>query len=196
MTHYKDPNALPEDRSALVLFNRMYNSLVAAKRETKRGAHPNSLANLEKNKIQPGEVRNPTGVNGRRPYSDAMAKDSTEPIPEYLRRAMNIQIKANMAKWLGLPVKQLKRLGMGDYFPEGVTWAEANSLRLHLNSVLQGDVRSAVECRESVEGRATQRIEINRTNDRLKQLIGEYEFARLNPPKLEPAAPANGESQT
>jgi hypothetical protein len=68
-------------------------------------------------------------------------------------------------------------------------------LRQHLNALISGDTRSATEVREAVEGRATQRIEINKTNDRLKQLLEEYRFARMNPPP-KPADPVNGGSET
>jgi hypothetical protein len=173
----------------------VYNSLVAAKRETKRGTHPNSLANLEKNKIQPGEVRNPTGVNGRRPYTDAILETSTDVIPEYLRQAMNAEIRKDLAKSLRISAKRINKTE--DFFPVGITWARANGLRQNLKAVFEGDTRAAVEIREAVEGRATQRIEINKSNDRLKQLLEEHRFARLNPPtKPEPDIPANGESET
>jgi hypothetical protein len=146
------------------------------------GQNPNSLKNLKP--AQPGEVRNPAGKNRNRPYTDAYEGLADAPLPEFLRLQLNNQARVNARK-KNLP----------DLFPKGITWAEASALRQHLNAVVNGDTRSATEVREAVEGRATQRIEINKTNDRLKQLLAEYKFARMNPPpKSEPEIPANGES--
>ena len=154
------------------------------KRLYRSGQNPNSLKNLKP--AQPGEIRNPTGKNRNRPYTDAYEGVADAPLPESLRLQLNKQIRTD-----------LRNQKFPDLFPAGITWAEASALRQHFNAVANGDTRSATEIREAVEGRATQRIEINETNDRLKQLIGEYEFARLNPSaKPESATPANSGSKT
>jgi len=148
------------------------------------GENPNSLKNLKPAK--PGEVRNPTGKNRNRPYTDAYENLADALLPEFLRFQLNDRARVDARK---------KKLP--DLFPQGITWAEANALRQHLNAVINGDTRSATEVREAVEGRATQRIEINRKNDRLKLLLEEYRYARLNPPpKPESRGQANSEPET
>lgn len=148
----------------------------------RRGENPNSLQNL--NPAQPGDVRNPTGKNRNRPYTDAYEGVAEAPLPEFLRLQLNKQLRTDAGN---------KRLP--DLYPKGITWAEANALRQHLNA-LDGDTRSATEVREAVEGRATQRIEINKSNDRLKQLLEEYRLARTNPPLNHGSGiPENGESK-
>jgi len=106
--------------------------------EDRRGRHPNSLANLKL--IQPGEVRNPLGINGRR-YSVEYHKLSQEPIPEIVRLVLN------------------KKFG-AELIAKGDTWARANALSMHYEAVCRGMTAAAQEIREAVEGRATQRIEV------------------------------------
>jgi hypothetical protein len=106
--------------------------------EEKRQMHPNSLANLKP--AQPGEVRNPLGI-GRKTYSLEYHAVSQEPIPEAVRLALN------------------KKFG-ADLIQEGDSWARANALSMHYESVCRGMTAAAQEIREAVEGRATQRIEM------------------------------------
>ncbi len=124
---------------------------------------------------------------GRALTTDAYEGLADTLLPEFLRLQLNNQARVGA-----------RRTRLPDLYPQGITWAEASALRQHFNAVVNGDTRSATEVREAVEGRATQRIEVNKTNDRLKQLLEEYRYARMNPPpKSDSAAgPANGESET
>jgi len=124
----------------------------------RRGANPNSLKNLSPAK--PGDVRNPTGRNRNRPYTDAYEGVAEAPLPEFVRRQLNKQV-----------ILDARNKKLPDLFPEGITWAEASALRQHLNAVLNGDTRAATEVREAVEGRATQRIELSKRNSKLEELL-------------------------
>lgn len=146
-----------------------------AKKKTGRGNNENSRKNLKP--VQPGEVRNPTGVNGVRPYTDAIRLVANNVLPEQMRREFNATFKKKLKDGRVDPADKTP-----DILPEGATWADANALRLHLNAIVNGDVRAATEIREAVEGRATQRIEINRGNDRLKQLLDAFADMRNRPP--------------
>jgi hypothetical protein len=55
----------------------------------RRGENPNSLKNL--NPAKPGDVRNPTGRNRNRPYTDAYEGVAQAPLPEFVRRQLNKQ---------------------------------------------------------------------------------------------------------
>lgn len=55
--------------------------------DDRRGTNPASLRNLSQ--IQPGEVRNPRGINGVQPYSDAMRPLAPLPTPDSLRSLLN-----------------------------------------------------------------------------------------------------------
>ena len=129
--------------------------------DDKRGTNARSLANLEGHKRQPGESGNPSGINHRQPYSEAMRAMAGEPVREPLRGMMNCQLRAVVQRWIRR--SDLLELGLRelpDFHPPGVTWARANALRRHLRAVIGGDIRDAIEIREAVEGRATQRIEV------------------------------------
>jgi len=107
--------------------------------DEKKPRHPNSLANLMP-PVRPGEVRNPLGINGRT-YSLEYQKLSQEPIPEAVRLVLNKKFGAELI--------------MADD-----TWARANAVAQHYEAVCRGLTSAAQELRESVEGRATQRIEL------------------------------------
>jgi len=155
--------------------------------DDKRGTNPRSLANLKP--VQPGQVLNVSGENGRkRPYTQALEKVSGNPLPEFLRLAMNNSIRNQVLLAVGKPYKLAD---IPDFYSEGITWAEASALRRNLGSVLEGDVREAVECREAIEGRATQRIEIASKNERLRELI-----TSLNNFQHPSSMPASGETKT
>jgi hypothetical protein len=145
----------------------------------RRGQHPNSRANLIP--IQPGERRNPNGSNGaQRPYTDAILALSGKPLPEHLRVALNIRFRTQLNMVLRgstdsaaaeLPEK------IPDIYRAGCSWAEANAVRRHMAAILEGDIGSAVEIRESVEGRATTRVEFVSQNDRLEELLAAFRNA-------------------
>jgi len=130
----------------------------SAKCAYRRGENPNSLKNLKPAK--PGQIRNSTGKNRNRPYTDAYEGLADAPLPEFLRLQLNNQARVDARK---------KKLP--DLYPKGITWAEASALRQHLNAVVNGDTRSATEVREAVEGRATQRIELSKRNSKLEELL-------------------------
>jgi hypothetical protein len=98
---------------------------------------------------------------------------------------MNNQIRGQVTKTL----RGVRLRDIPDFFPEGITWARANGLRQNLSAVLQGDVRCATEVREAVEGRSTQRIEVNRSNDRLKEWIRALKEFNQHPP--DPSTPSS-----
>lgn len=104
--------------------------------EKKREMNPASLANLIP--AQPGEVRNPLGIN-RKPYSLEYQRVSQEPIPEKVRKLWNENFGEEVLK-------------------QGDTWARGNAYAQHLAAV-KGSAHAAQEIREAVEGRATQRVE-------------------------------------
>lgn len=103
-----------------------------------RGKNPKSLANLRPAKK--GEVRNPTGINSKRPFSDFYFFHSEEVIPEFWRKRLN------------------KDAG-GRLIPKAATWGEADSRRLHLEAA-KGNVTAMRELADRVEGKAPQRLEI------------------------------------
>jgi hypothetical protein len=139
----------------------------AVQRAYRPGKNPNSLKNLKP--AQPGDIRNPTGKNRNRPYTDAYEGVAEAPLPEFLRLQLNNRLRTDLRN---------KRLP--DFYSEGITWAEANALRQHLNALIDGDTRSATEVREAVEGRATQRVELAKKNDRLLALIDALRAKREN----------------
>jgi hypothetical protein len=103
-----------------------------------RGKNPKSLANLKPAKK--GEVRNPLGINSKRPFSDFYFFHAEEVVPEFWRKRIN------------------KDAG-GRLIPKGATWGEADSRRLHLEAA-KGNVNAIRELADRVEGKAPQRLEI------------------------------------
>jgi len=91
--------------------------------------------------VKPGEIRNPKGINRKTPWSTENYKLSADPLPEKLRLKINKKAGAEILK-------------------KGVTWAQANSIRLGMSAVLDGQVSASKELRESVEGTAMQRMEL------------------------------------
>lgn len=158
----------------------------------KRQMNPNSMKNLVP-PVQPGEVRNPTGTNGRkRLYTDEYQLTGESETPDQVRLIWNIQLHLKLrqiriqARQAGLPQPLIKALDTQmkmEILPKGIIWAKACSIRMHMNAVIEGDVSAMTEIRESVEGRATQRIEFGNTNSRLELLLDEFREARKNPPK-------------
>jgi hypothetical protein len=125
-----------------------------------------SLANLRP--VRPGEIRNPKGINGQRPYSMAMRAMSEEPVPEEVREKLNSDARYYLFGALRRQKPEQKRFEL--YLP-GCTWAEANALRRHLRAVVQGSLGDAIEMRECTEGKIALRIETSDSNSRLKELI-------------------------
>lgn len=162
------------------------------KDKTKRKMSENSLKNLSP--AQPGDPpRNKDGNNGRkRLYTEKYEMTGESVILEPVRIIINMQIRSKLASIMKamlsqqlLPDKMKKAIEAEiekDFIPKGCTWAEANSIRMHLESVLEGNVGAAAEVREAVEGRSTMRVEFNKTNDRLEMLLDAFKDARERPP--------------
>ena len=89
----------------------------------KRGQHPKSLANL-KPPAQPGEVRNPRGVNRKRPWAERYAIRSELSIPEKIRLEFNLKMGEEV-------------------LPKGATWADAAVLRRHMEALMDGGTPAA-----------------------------------------------------
>jgi hypothetical protein len=119
--------------------------------EQKRKMSPRSLANL-KPPIQPGEIRNPLGVNRKRPITDQYWESSAEPMPLVLIRKFNRKCGAALLR-------------------PGDTWARGVAIRAHFEAVMQGVMRAARELREAMEGKAPQRLEITATPTRTETTL-------------------------
>jgi len=105
------------------------------------GASENSLANLAP-PWEPGQSGNPKGRPPKRPQSEANE--------ELLRRAAPVEV-----------VVALRNLGL----PANATCAEVLALCLFREGI-KGNVVAIKELRESVEGKAMQRIELTSPEDR------------------------------
>ena len=144
-----------------------------------RGQHPNSQAALRAHQVQPGQVLNPTGERGApfRLYSDAIKVLCAEPLPEYLRVALNHRFRLQLSKELigeRIDGKRVTMAAIPEMFEPGITWGRANALRLHISAIFNGDIAAAIEVREASEGRATQRVEFQSQNDKLEQLLDAF----------------------
>ena len=85
---------------------------------------------------------NAGGRPKKRPITDFYFETSEKPLPEKLRLKINAKCGEEVLK-------------------KGCTWAEANSVRRFLDSVSENDGhRHSKEIRESMEGKAPQRIEV------------------------------------
>ena len=104
-----------------------------------RGKNPHSLANLRP--ARPGEMRNPEGINRKRPITDHYWEASQEPMPMALIQRFN-------RKW-----------GKGMLRARD-TWARGVAVRAFCEAVFEGNIRAAKEIRESIEGKSPQRLEI------------------------------------
>jgi hypothetical protein len=104
-----------------------------------RKINEKSLANLTP--IKPGEVRNPLGINRKRPWSDRYSQRSEDPIPDKIRRQFNHQMGQEV-------------------LPKGSTWADAAVLRRHMEALMDGWTPAAKEIADRIEGKPPQRMEI------------------------------------
>ena len=80
-----------------------------------------SLANL--NPAKPGEVRNPVGVNRKRPWTDRYYKN---PLPNLIRVKFNEKMGAEVLE---------------------ATLADVGTLRTHMDAIMEGGTRAAREMR-------------------------------------------------
>jgi hypothetical protein len=96
-----------------------------------------SLANLKPAK--PGEVRNPVGVNRKRPCTDRYYKN---PLPNLIRVKFNEKMGAEVLE-------------------PGATLADEGTLRTHMDAIMEGGTRAAREIADRIEGKAPHRLEIS-----------------------------------
>lgn len=96
-----------------------------------------SLANLKPAK--PGEVRNPLGINRKRPYTDRMYQKS--------------ETLLALSKWGEKKRKELE-------LPLTATWADAAIEELNRKAA-NGDIQAIKEQADRIEGKAPERLEIS-----------------------------------
>lgn len=89
---------------------------------------------------KPGQSGNPGGRPKKRPITDEYFALADKPIPEKLRK--KLQPKFDVELW------------------DGITFAQVNALRRFLDSFTVGGQTSSKEIRESIEGKAPERLEI------------------------------------
>ena len=112
----------------------------------KRKMNAKSLANL-KPPIQKGEVRNPKGINRKRPYTDRMYAHSEE------------LLSASKAG-------EIKRVSLE--LPQTATWADASIRELSIKAA-NGDISAIKEMADRIEGKAPERLEI--TGPERKEIV-------------------------
>ncbi len=78
--------------------------------------------------------------SGNRPMSDRAAAFIETPFPKML--------------------KALIEQKLGEKLPKDFTWGDAVTMRLGLSGAIEGDTTASRELRESIEGKARQRIEL------------------------------------
>jgi hypothetical protein len=110
-----------------------------------RGKNPRSLQNLKP--IQKGEVRNPEGINRKRPYSDRMFAHSEELLEA---------------------TEEGKKICEALKLPEDATWADAAVRRL-MREALKGNIAAIKEMADRIEGKAPERLEI--TGPERKEIV-------------------------
>jgi hypothetical protein len=97
---------------------------------------PKSLANLKP--VKKGEVRNPKGINRKRPWTDRML-EMTETILK--KSAMGEEIRRKLR------------------LPETATWSDGAVLML-MRRAVQGEVAAIKELADRTEGKVAERLEV------------------------------------
>lgn len=87
-----------------------------------------------------GQSGNPGGRPKKRPITDEYFALADRPIPEKLRK--KLQPKFDVDLW------------------EGITFCQVGALRRFLDSMAEGGYLASKEIRESIEGKAPERLEI------------------------------------
>jgi len=95
---------------------------------------------------RPGQVPNPEGINRKRPYTDRLLDQAEARLPEELRAKFNDSFQ--------------KQFGKSDMLPPGVSYADVEVLRLHLNVLLKGDVGTASFISDRIEGKPPNRLDL------------------------------------
>lgn len=111
----------------------------------KRGANPNSLKNLEKNKFQPGQSGNPNGRPKRLPITDRYI--------ETLEKKLPAKLKRKLADLLELDETEETKAMLND-----LVYGEAIALGQVYKAISKTD--AAREVREAVEGKTIQRLRL------------------------------------
>lgn len=126
--------------------------------DEKPSRHPNQLAAIAPHAFKPGQSGNPGGRPKRRPISD-----------EYLKICDTI---------FETDPKKLK-------IPEGSTFAYAAAFAQFIQAIGKRDTRAMTEIRESIEGKATQRIELSGADDGVPiQIEEKRDLSRLSDSEL------------
>ena len=92
-----------------------------------------SLANLKPAK--PGEVRNPLGINRKRPWTETYSAMSESTLPEKIRLKFNLEMGEEV-------------------LAKGATWRQASVLRRLLETLESGGTPPAKEIVDRIEGKA------------------------------------------
>ncbi len=95
--------------------------------------NPKSLKNLKP--VKPGQVLNPTGINRKRPWTERYSIWSEAALPEKIRQQFNLQMGEEILK-------------------KGVSWADAATLRRHMEALLDGGTPAAKEIADRIEGKS------------------------------------------
>ena len=125
-----------------------------------RGKNRKSLANLRPAKK--GEVRNPQGINRKRPFSDRYFAIAEEVMPEKLRKAFNKEAGSEILK-------------------PGATWGDADAYGQFLQAA-KGNVNAAREVADRVEGKPPQRLEITGPEKKQVTLVVRWEKRKRSVP--------------
>jgi hypothetical protein len=180
-----------------IKFKRKRGRPKGSKDRVKRIVPPHTLKNLIH--VKPGQVLNPEGKNGRRPVTDEYFLIGESVVPGPLRWRLNALLGCPACAFLSDALKMNPRpelpakLKHADYLPDGITFNRMLGFRAYLEAIVSGDVRAMTEVREAQEGRSTLRIEMPKGNDRLQQLLDEFEWARTHPPAEDTARPIESE---
>lgn len=102
-------------------------------------AHKRNTSGLKPWK--PGQSGNPSGRPKTKPITDEYFRLADQPIPEKLRK--------KLAKKWDVAIR------------DGATYSEVNAIMRYLNAFEPGGHTSSKEIRESIEGKAPERIEIS-----------------------------------
>ena len=116
-----------------------------------KNMNPNSLANL-KPPFQVGHAPLPgAGRPRKRPITEEYDDLVREPVPVEIARAMKLK--------------------------PGTTWGRAMAIARAREALQAGGTPAAKEMREAIEGKATQRIELSRSEERASEFVVVYATA-------------------
>ena len=102
--------------------------------------------NIAKHKWQPGVSGNPAGRPKKQPITTAYRDRADEPIPDDMRKQLNIIVVNGVRK-------------NAELLKPGATWADAIALG-QAQKAVAGDATNAKEFADRIEGKAVQRLQI------------------------------------